>query len=557
MLRTPLMSGSKEIVIPIASGAKPRWLALNLVFVTEQKTIVVFVKDATQSLQREQESLQKSSYANALMQCQANVMLADNNIVYMNNTVKEMLKGNEAELQQVLPDFKVDQLMGKCVDDFHQQPTHQRSMLAKLTQPYKTQLNIGDLTFGLIASPWFDDQGKRLGTLVEWEDKTEQLRIAQEAEQVAQENTRIRQALDVCDTSVMLADNNLNIIYMNNAVQSMLQNREADIKKSLPNFNAQKLLGTCVDDFHKNPAHQRSMLAGLSSSYQTDLKIEGLTFGLIATPLFDQQGERLGTVVEWNDRTEELASREKEHRLAAENARVRQALDAVSANVMIADADANIIYMNDSVQDMMSIAESDIRSDIRDFNAQNLVGRNMDAFHKNPSHQRHMVQALQDTYKGKITVGGRHFSLIANPIVVEGQRIGTVVEWDDKTAEVNIEREIDSMLEGAMAGDFTKQLSLEGKSGFFADLSKGLNTLVSTVEVSLNDVLRMLGAMAKGDLSERITRDYKGAFGQLKTDANATADKLTEVIGKIRASSGAIGTAANESTRQCRFKSTH
>ena len=59
-------------------------------------------------------------------------------------------------------------------------------------------------------------------------------------------------------------------------------------------------------------------------------------------------------------------------------------------------------------------------------------------------------------------------------------------------------------------------------------------------------LLRMLGAMAKGNLSERITRDYAGAFGQLRQDANFTADKLTEIISKIRQSAGSIHTAANE-----------
>ena len=38
----------------------------------------------------------------------------------------------------------------------------------------------------------------------------------------------------------------------------------------------------------------------------------------------------------------------------------------------------------------------------------------------------------------------------------------------------------------------------------------------------------MLDAMATGDLSKRIEKEYQGSFEKLKTDANATADKLTE-----------------------------
>lgn len=364
--------------------------------------------------------------------------------------------------------------------------------------------------------------------------------------EAAAANARIKQALDVCDTSVMLADADLNIIYVNRAVEKMLSDRERDIQSHLPNFSVRNLVGTCVDDFHKNPAHQRGMLRDLKDTYKTSLKLSGLTFGLIATPLFDESGQRLGTVVEWEDKTDRLAQEEEERRVANENARVKQALDSVSANVMIADPDFNLIYMNEAVQTMMRNAESDIRKDLPAFDSSKLLGANIDVFHKNPSHQRHMVGAMSSTYRTEIVVGGRTFSLIASPVSVDGNRIGTVVEWNDRTAEVSIEKEIDQMIDAAGQGDLTKQITLEDKDGFFKNLSSGLNTLVSTIEVALNDTLRMLGAMSRGDLTERITRDYQGTFGQLKNDANTTADKLTEVIGNIRSSSGAINSAANE-----------
>ncbi|HEY7772652.1 MAG TPA: methyl-accepting chemotaxis protein [Marinagarivorans sp.] len=541
-----------ELCMPAQTQRGEVWCSLSFVAVMDKSggvnRIVVFAKDTTEEKRKQDADAKRLGYANALKQCQANVMLADNdlNIVYMNDTVVDMLRSRESQLKKILPNFSVDRLIGTNVDTFHKNPPHQRNLLANLSEPYKTDLKLNELTFGLIATPWLDEHGQRLGTLVEWLDKTDELAKEQKAETIANENLRIRQALDVCDTSVMLADQDLNIIYMNKAVAEMLENRQGELESVIPGFNAKKLIGSCIDDFHKNPAHQRSVLSGLTSSYSTEIKVASLTFGLIATPLFDSQRRRTGTVVEWKDKTKELAALDRERKLASENARVRQALDSVTANVMIADDKADIIYMNNSVQNMMRTAEKDLRNELRDFDAGALMGKNMDVFHKNPAHQRNVIQNLTSTYQGKAEIAGRHFSITANPIMVEGERIGTVVEWADKTAEINIEREIDGMLEAAMAGDFTRQLSLEGKTGFFADLSKGLNTLVSTVEVSLNDVLRMLGAMAKGDLSERITRDYQGAFGQLKNDANTTADKLTEIIGRIRASSGAITSAANE-----------
>jgi methyl-accepting chemotaxis protein len=485
----------------------------------------------------------------ALDVCDTSVMLADENlnIIYTNHAVIEMLRKREVAIRTHLPGFSSSEIMGKCVDDFHKNPAHQRGMLKNLVQPHNTNLNIAGLTFNLIATPLYGKDQKRLGTVVEWKDITEQLAKEKLESVSAAENLRIKQALDVCDTSVMLADEELNIIYMNKAVSRMMGDRETQIKTQLPNFSAQELIGVCVDDFHKDPSHQRSMLKELRDAYTTDLKLAGLTFGLIATPLFDDKNVRLGTVVEWSDKTERLAQEQLAKTAADENSRIRQALDTVATNTMIADGDFNIIYMNKAIHGMMQVAEGDIKRDLPGFNANSLMGANIDVFHKNPSHQRSLVGAMKTTFRSDIEVGGRSFNLIANPITSpDGERIGTVVEWSDRTDEVAIEKEIDTLVEAAGRGDFSQLISLEGKSGFFKTLSEGLNELMTTTEVGINDVLRILGALAKGNLMEKITREYEGAFGQLKRDANGTAEKLTEIIGSIRHSSAMIGTAANE-----------
>lgn len=390
--------------------------------------------------------------------------------------------------------------------------------------------------------PLRDSHGKVYKIVKFAMDITERKKAEERNRQIAE----IASALKLCQANVMLADNDLNIVYMNNTVTEMLKHREAELQSELKSFAVDKLVGTCVDVFHKRPGHQRQMINELKSPYKTDLTIGNLIFELTASPWLDQQGKRIGTVVEWLDKTDEVNKRNAEARTAAENAGVRYALDSVTTNVMIADADANIIYANDAVTQMMRRAQADIRKGIPNFDAEHIKGRNMDMFHRNPDHQRNLLKTLTGTYNGKAEVGGRTFTVIANPIIVEGQRIGTVVEWADRTAEVAIEKEVAAMVSAAGLGDFTRQINMENKEGFFANLSRGLNELVSTIEIALNDIRRMLGAMARGDLSERITRDFQGTFGQLKDDANSTADKLTDIIGRIRTSSSAILAAANE-----------
>ena len=100
---------------------------------------------------------------------------------------------------------------------------------------------------------------------------------------------------------IMAVDNNLNIIYMNEPVRTYLQEMESEIRKDLPAFQVSKLMGENIDIFHKNPAHQRNMLATIKEPYVTSIRVSGQILNLRAFPLVGENGERLGSAVEWLD----------------------------------------------------------------------------------------------------------------------------------------------------------------------------------------------------------------------------------------------------------------
>lgn len=363
----------------------------------------------------------------------------------------------------------------------------------------------------------------------------------------AAETQRIKEALDVCTTNVMVADSFNNVIYMNHSIHEMFNIAEEEIKKDLPHFDAKKLMGANMDIFHKNPAHQKSVIDKIREPYKAEIKIGARTFSLTATPVFGENNERMGTVVEWLDRTEILAREEKERRIANENARIKQALDNVSANVMVADNDRNIIYLNQAVIDTMRFAEPSIRRDLPNFSVDKLQGGSIDIFHKNPEHQKSLLASLKDEHKDSLVIGGRHLDMIMNPVNNDqGNRLGTVVEWKDRTDEIAIEQQIDNLVGSAAAGDLTQRISMEGKTGFFAKLSEGLNTLVESANSILTDVGNTFSAMAEGDLTNVIHKEYQGDFERIRGDANLTIEKLTDVISKIREAASTVNTAANE-----------
>ena len=232
---------------------------------------------------------------------------------------------------------------------------------------------------------------------------------------------------------------------------------------------------------------------------------------------------------------------------ASENLRIKSALDNCKANVMVADNDFDIIYMNDAVLDMMRAGEADIRKDLVGFDTNKLLGGSIDRFHKNPAHQRTMLEALTTTYQGRINVGGRTFDLIANPITnQDGERLGTVVEWADITAELAIEAEVDQMVNAISKGDFTKSLSAEGKEGFMLSLTNALNSLNKNVSDVIDDVATALSSLSRGDLTHEITTDYTGMYETLKQDVNQTSKRLSETVGEIITTTDEIGSASTE-----------
>jgi len=236
-----------------------------------------------------------------------------------------------------------------------------------------------------------------------------------------------------------------------------------------------------------------------------------------------------------------------ERQAADATMRVKVALDVSSNSVLVADTEGKIIYCNASFLDMMRRAENDIRTELPDFRADGILGSNIDRYHRNPAHQRNLIASLHGTYRGEISIGRRHFALAANPIINEcGTRLGTVVEWRDRTAEVEVERDVAAIMAAAAAGDYGKRIDNSRMSGFFRELSDDINRLLEVNSAAVQEFGAMLARLSQGDLRRKIEADYQGMMGRLKDDANTTVDRLQQIVLAIKGASDAINTAAKE-----------
>ena len=233
--------------------------------------------------------------------------------------------------------------------------------------------------------------------------------------------------------------------------------------------------------------------------------------------------------------------------IAAESTRIKQALDNVSSCVMVADNSLDIIYMNTTVQEMFNNAEADIQKELPNFRADQLLGANIDQFHKNPAHQRGLVGGLNSSLKANLVIGGRHMDFVANPVTNDnGTRIGTVVEWLDRTHEVKIEQEIEAIVEGVKAGQLDSRIDMADKDGFFEKLSGGINELTDVIDSVFSDVSSTMQSMATGDLNNRIDSEYQGVYLDCKNNINASIDKIAEIVSEVNDSAEFINNSAQE-----------
>jgi methyl-accepting chemotaxis protein len=142
-----------------------------------------------------------------------------------------------------------------------------------------------------------------------------------------------------------------------------------------------------------------------------------------------------GAVLEAPMQTPKISRGPSKAELEANVATIRKlsALDCLSTNVMIVDAECMITYLNEGFTKLLVEAEREIQKDVPNFNASRLIGSSIDFFDKNPTHQRRMLDALTGTHRECIVVGGRTFDLTATAIFhpENKTRIGTVVEWSD------------------------------------------------------------------------------------------------------------------------------
>ncbi|NRB40778.1 MAG: PAS domain-containing methyl-accepting chemotaxis protein, partial [Pseudomonadales bacterium] len=395
-------------------------------------------------------------------------------------------------------------------------PAHQRKLLDDPNNlPYKTEIAVGELTFALNVSAMKDTAGNYIGNTLEWSNATE-------VKALANESARISSAVDGSATAMMMVDRDFIITYANQSTVDMVKENLEHFEKQFKGFDLEGLLGTCIDIFHKNPAHQRKLLDDPNNlPYKTEIAVGPLTFALNVSAMKDTAGEYIGNTLEWSNVSEAKA-------LADEAARINSAVDGSSTAMMMVDRDFIITYANPATVDMVSENLDHFKGAFKGFDLEGLLGTCIDTFHKNPAHQRKLLADPTNLpYKTEIAVGELSFSLNVSAMTnTAGDYIGNTLEWSNITADKKAAADLQSTIDRVEQG--TGELNAASVS--LSELASGM---VSKVEqVTEETAVVTSGAEQMSTTMINVSSASEEASGNIDSVAVAT-EEMTNTVNDI------------------------
>jgi methyl-accepting chemotaxis protein len=156
---------------------------------------------------------------------------------------------------------------------------------------------------------------------------------------------------------------------------------------------------------------------------------------------------------------------------------------------------------------------------------------------------RTMAQGINDMVAGHIAVKKKAMACVAE--FGRGNFDAPLDKFPGKKAFINdtIEQvrsnlkalinDTESLVKATNEGRLDARADAVVHHGDFRRIVQGLNAVMGTVDSSLADVIRVMEALPRGNLSLTIDKAYEGAFGKMKTYVNDTVAKLAMIVGDL------------------------
>ncbi len=273
-------------------------------------------------------------------------------------------------------------------------------------------------------------------------------------------------------------------------------------------------------------------------------------------PVFDNEGKLYKVVKFATDITEEVI---KKQRVQTEMARVMSMMENTPSNVMFADLDLRIQYMNPASKKTLKTLEG-----LLPVKAEDMIGQNIDVFHKNPSHQRKLLSDPKNLpHQAHILVGDETLDLLVSAIFDDqGNYMGPMVTWEIITEKLEKERQIKEANERERENAAKLQAGITQIAEIGTNLASASEELTATsqqmssaaeetssqanvVSAAAEEVSKNVQSVATGaeEMSATIKEVAKNTTESAKVASQAVtvAESTNDTVAKLGESSAEIG----------------
>lgn len=343
----------------------------------------------------------------------------------------------------------------------------------------------------------------------------------------------LRQMLDAMPTNVMTCDaETLQIDYINTTSVETLRGIE-----DLIACKADDILGQCIDVFHKNPAHQRKILADPSNlPWRTNITLGSEILDLQVSPIYDRDGKYVSICLVW----EIVTAAEEAKR---DNDRLRTMVDNMPINVMLADPqDFKITYVNKTSIDTLTPL-----NDLLPCKAEDLLGQCLDIFHKHPEHQRNILGDPDNLpHTANINLGHHILKLEVAAIKdADGQYVGPMLTWNIVTDQVRFGESVREIVSSVSGAATEMEASSQSMAATAEETSQQSSNIAAAAEETAMNVQSVASA------TEELTASVDEVGRQIKQSAEIAkaavdqAQKTNEEVEGLSNAANKIGEVVN------------
>lgn len=117
---------------------------------------------------------------------------------------------------------------------------------------------------------------------------------------------------------------------------------------------------------------------------------------------------------------------------------------------------------------------------------------------------------------------------------------------DSEEKKGQLVQDLSQVISACAEGDFSNRISVEGKTGEFAKLSQGVNSIGTVAETGLGEVLSVLEALGNGDLTKRMPDGQRGIFKEISDSIDGLNDNLGGMVRQLAGSSELLNNTSSE-----------